>query len=67
MSYKCNIQEKVYIPVIGGGYASMNKSNQELLEILSKVLHFNTHKLQLDINVIVYSRLRDEIHITNLL
>ncbi|MBQ6252165.1 macro domain-containing protein [Ruminococcus sp.] len=67
ISHKCNIQEKVYIPVIGGGYASMNKSNQELLEILSKVLHFNTHKLQLDINVIVYSRLRDEIHITNLL
>ena len=61
LSKECDLQEKVYIPIIGGGYAFMNKSNQELLSVMIEMLVYNSNKLQHDIHVVIYDKLKKDI------
>lgn len=63
LSTECILQEKIYIPIIGGGYANMRRTNQELLRQLTEVLIFNERKLQHEIHVVVYEQLRNEIQL----
>lgn len=57
----CDKQEKIYIPVIGGGYANIEKTNQQLLRQMSEILVFNCQKLQNDIHIIVFDKLKSDI------
>ena len=66
LAHECDLQEKIFLPIIGGGYAFMEKSNQELLEILSEVLIFNIQKLQHEIVIIVYEKLKDQVSISKI-
>ena len=61
LSKECDLQEKVYIPIIGGGYAFMNKSNKELLPVMIEMLVYNSNKLQHDIHVVIYDKLKKDI------
>ena len=63
LSKECDLQEKIYIPVIGGGYAFMEKTNQELLQIMIELFIFNISKFQHEIHIIVYEDLREQIHL----
>lgn len=63
LAVECKIQEKIYIPVIGGGYAYMQKTNQQLLRVMSEVLIFNESILQHEIHVVVFEDLKDEIQL----
>ena len=60
---KCDFEEDIYIPVIGGGYAFMEKTNQELLRQMIEILIFNHRKLQHKIHIIVFENLKDEIQL----
>lgn len=63
---KCDIGQEIYIPVIGGGYAFMEKTNQELLRMMAETLIFNCKKLQHKIHIIVYEKLKDDIKLGSL-
>lgn len=63
LSKECDLQEKIYIPVIGGGYAFMEKTNQELLRIIIELFFFNISKFQHEIHIIVYEDLKEQIHL----
>ena len=60
--YKDN---EVYIPLIGGGLARLNKSPQQLLEYLLSILLFNDDLLPDKINVIISTKYKGDIILQN--
>lgn len=57
----CPQSEKVYVPIIGGGYAHKNQSNKELLRIMAEVMIYNSSILKHEITIIIYEKLKHEV------
>lgn len=62
----CNQEEKVIMPLIGGGYARMDKPERELVPIMAELLLFNADKLKHEVHVVIYDKRRNMIPIFNL-
>ena len=67
IGYLCSHGEKVYMPLIGSGYARMGKTEGEMLPIMEELLIFNADKLNQEIHVILYEKRRKVIPIFSLL
>lgn len=67
IGYLCSHGEKVYMPLVGSGYARMGKTEGEMLPIMAELLIFNADKLNQEIHVIAYEKRRKVIPIFSLL
>ncbi len=54
--YKNYQDKKIYLPLIGGGLARLNKSPQQILEYLISILKFNDEHLPEHTEIIVHDR-----------
>lgn len=66
ISRVCNQGEKIVMPLIGGGYARMQKSEREIVPIMAEILVFNADKLKHDVHVVIYNKRRSLIPIFSL-
>lgn len=63
INYLCSHGERVYMPLIGGGYARMGKTESEMVPIMAELLVFNADKLNNEIHVIIYEKRKNSIPI----
>lgn len=47
-------QQIVYMPIIGGGFAGMEKPQSELLSLIYGIFRFNGLKIKSDVHVVIY-------------
>ena len=67
INYLCSQGERVYMPLIGAGYARMGKTEAEMIPIMAELLVFNADKLNNEIHIIVYEKRKNIIPIFSLL